>query len=283
MPLGKNLENILGDYFGEQGIDLTSSPTTQVIEVDIATVKRNPHQTRKHFEASKIISLARNIDKNGLINPITILRDEKDQFMLIAGERRLRAYQELGLTKIPAIIRDYKAMTDTDKFLLSASENLQRENLNPIELTKTFKILIDTHNWSLRDIGQSIGASAQYVLNYLNLLALDEKVQEAVGTNIIGEAHARRLIPLPAPKQVEFLDLIIRENLSIRALSDLVNDELNKDNKLQDSNSTWINNIPKKHYSNLEKWAETLPKSRIKAKGDENRGKIVITWGGYSE
>jgi ParB family transcriptional regulator, chromosome partitioning protein len=283
MPLGKNLDNILGEYFGEQGIDLTSS-NTQIVEIEIAKIQRNPHQTRKHFEADKITSLAQNIDKNGLINPITVLKDDKGQYILLAGERRLRAYQELGKTKIPCIIKDFKKLTTNDKFLISASENLQRENLNPIELAKTFQILMDTHGWSLRAMGRSIGMSGQYVLNYTNLLQLSDAVQEAVAKKTIGEAHARRLTPLPHSKQDELLARIIAENISIRELSDIVNRLLEKkDFKIQAVNSSWINRLPPKQFAVIEEWTKQFPKSQIKAKGDQKKGKIVISWGGHRD
>lgn len=281
MPLGKNLENILGDYFGEQGIDLTNT-ATQVIEVDIEKIQRNPHQTRKHFEVSKIKALAKNIEVNGLINPITLLKDTKGQFTLLAGERRLRAYQELGHTKIPAIVKDMKKLTENDKFLISASENLQREALNPIELARTFRILMDTNDWSPTDMAKSIGTSTQHVLNYLNLLNLHPVVQEALTKNIIGEAHARRLGWLPLEKQPEFLERVMQQKLSMRELTDLVNEELKKNNK-PTAHSKWINKMTPKLYEGLTKWSENLPKPKINVKGDDNKGKLVITWGGYSE
>lgn len=282
MALGKNLENILGDYFGDQGIDLNST-STQVIELDISKIARNPHQTRKHFEASKITALAQNIDKNGLINPITVLKDQSGEYILLAGERRLRAYKELEKKKIPAIVRDIKKLSEEDRFLISASENIQRENLNPIELAKTYKILMENHKWSARALALSIGVSPQYVLNYLNLLTLHNEVQEAIGKGLIGEAHARRLSPLPPEKQVEFLKKILKEGISIRQLSDMIADELKSGNIKQSTRAAWVNQLPTKQYSALESWAASLPKSRIKAKGDEKKGKIIITWGGYIE
>ena len=283
MALGKNLENILGDYFGEQGIDLNST-STQVIEIDIAKIERNPHQTRKQFEENSITALAQNIEKNGLINPITIIKDDKGSYVLLAGERRLRAFLHLEKKKIPAIIKDVKKLNDKDKFLISASENLQRQDLNGIELAKTFRILMDNNQWSLRAMGASIGSSGQYVLNYLNLLELSADVQTAIEKGIIGESHGRRLTPLPHHKQDELLKVIIAQNMSKRELEDVVKKLLGKKEfKPQAVAASWINRIPVKKYSEIEAWTKQFPKSNIKAKGDEKKGKIVITWGGYSE
>lgn len=281
MPLGKNLENILGDYFGDQGIDLNST-ATQIVEIEITKINRNPHQTRKHFETSKIKALAKNIETNGLINPITVLKDAKGVFTLLAGERRLRAFQELKKDSIPAIIKDVKKLTENDKFLISASENLQREALNPIELARTFRILMDTNDWGVKEMAASIGSSMQHVLNYLNLLNLHAVVQEALTKNIIGEAHARRLGWLPLEKQPEFLERVIQQKLSMRELTDLVNEELKKNNKPA-AHSKWINKMSPQVYKGLEKWSDGLPKAKVNVKGDDKRGKAVITWGGYSE
>ena len=283
MPLGKNLDNILGEYFGEQGIDLTST-STQVVEIEISKIQRNPHQTRKQFEPGKITALANNIEKNGLINPITVLKDDEGNYILLAGERRLRAYQELGKKKIPCILKDFKKLTTNDKFLISASENLQRENLNPVELAKTFDILMKTHGWSLRKMGESIGMSRQYVLNYTNLLLLSDAVQEALGKGLIGEAHARRLTPLPHPKQDELLERIIKEDISIRELSDIVNKLQDKKHmKPQAIAASWINRIPTKKFAVIQDWVKQFPKAQVKAKGDEKKGKIVISWGGHRD
>jgi ParB family transcriptional regulator, chromosome partitioning protein len=283
MALGKNLENILGDYFGDQGIDLNTT-STQVIEIDISKIERNPHQTRKQFEEGTIAALAENIDKNGLINPITIIKDETGNYVLLAGERRLRAFQHLAKKKIPAIIKDVKKLNEKDKFLISASENLQRQDLNAIELAKTFRILMDNNQLSLKAMGNSIGSSPQYVLNYLNLLELSSEVQSAIEKGIIGESHGRRLTPLPHHKQDELLKVIIEQKMSKRELEDLVKKLLGKKEfKPQAVAASWINKIPTKKYSEIEAWTKQFPKSKIKAKGDENKGKIVITWGGYSE
>lgn len=232
MALGKNLENILGDYFGDQGIDLNST-STQVVEIELTKIERNPHQTRKQFEEGTIAALAENIKKNGLINPITIIKDGLGNYTLLAGERRLRAFQLLEKSKIPAIIKDVKKLDDTDKFLISASENLQREDLNAMELAKTFRILMDNSSLNLKQMSDSIGASKQYVLNYLNLLELSIAVQSAIEKGIIGEAHGRRLTKLPHHKQDEVLKVIIETSMTKRELEDYVNKLLNKKNLKQ--------------------------------------------------
>jgi len=281
MPLGKNLENILGDYFGDQGIELNSS-STQVVEIAIDKIKRNPHQTRKHFAEDKIVALAKNIEKNGLINPITVLKEADGGYTLLAGERRLRAFQHLGKKTIPVLVKDPAKLTEDDQFLVSASENLQRENLNAVELAKTMKILMEKNRWNMRKMADSIGTSEQYVMNHLNLLKFHEAVQDAIAKGLIGEAHGRMLGQLPHDLQPVYLQRVIEEKLSKRALTDLVAEVLGKTNKIQ-STSTWVHTIHEKTFKQVEHIATLFPHSQVQARGSDKKGKIIITWGGYKE
>lgn len=280
MPLGKNLENILGDYFGDQGIELNST-SIQVVEIELDKIKRNPHQTRKHFEESKIIALAKNIDKNGLINPITVLKDS-DGYVLLAGERRLRAFQYLGKKTIPSIVKDPTKLSDDDQFLVSASENIQRENLNAVELAKTIKILMEKNRWNMRKMADSIGTSEQYVMNHLNLLKFNVAIQDAIAKGLIGEAHGRMLGQLPHDLQPVYLERVIHEKLSKRALTDLIAEVLGKANKIQ-STGTWAHSIHDKTFKQVEHVASLFPHAKVQARGSDKKGKIVLTWGGYKD
>lgn len=291
MALGKNLENILGDYFGEESVDLKSVSSTktklknpntskeyQVIEVKINEIEDNPHQTRKFFDPDKIDSLAKNIDRNGLLNPITLLK-EKGQYVLLAGDRRLRAYKVLGKEKIPAIIKSNSDLSSNDKFVISVSENLHRENLNPIELAKTFEILLEKQSITIEKLASSLGNTVQYIKHYLNLLSLNSKVIKFLEENKLTEGLARQLVPLTKDVQYKYAKIAVDQKLSVRKLIALLKKDLKKEKYGTSAEVIWRHNLPRHTIGQLQSFSEQFPDAKIKAKGDEKKGKIEIVWG----
>ncbi len=280
MALGKNLENILGDYFGDSDVKLNDAPKPEVAaavssEITISLINSNPFQTRKHFSMEKIEALARSIQRSGLLNPITLLREKDGELTLLAGERRLRAFKFLKKKSIPAIIRDFGTLSEDDKFIISSAENLHRESLNSLELARTFDILLQKDNITIDKLAKSLGTTDQYIRNYLNLLRLSPKVIQALQENLLSEGRVRPLVPLEIPLQDKLLPIILAQNLSNREIQKLVKKALATPKKPAE----WTHSLQPKYMSQINLLARQFPKSEVKLKGNEERGQIVIKWG----
>lgn len=273
MALGKKLENILGDYFGDENLDITGGH--EIIDLEIDKIKANPFQTRKYFSIERIKTLAKSIEVSGLLNPITVLK-EGDNYTLLAGERRLRAFKYLGNKTIPAYVRQSAALNDDDKFIISSAENLHRENLNAIELGKTFDILLKKPGNSLAKLAQSIDASQQYVQNYLNLLNLSPKVIQYLENNALAEGHVRPLVPLKHKEQDQLIEKIVENKLTSREVAMLVKNFKLKSK--QKERKGWQHSLGKAYLTKIHNFSSQFPNAEVKILGDEDKGKILISW-----
>jgi ParB family chromosome partitioning protein len=205
--------------------DGTITGATALIE--ITKVRPNRYQPRQDFDAEALEELARSIKEKGVIQPITVRR-VADGYELIAGERRVRASIEAGLTMIPAYILDVER--DTDMLELALIENVQRENLNPIEVALGYQRLIEECHLTQEEVAAKVGKDRTTVTNFLRLLRLTEPVQEALRSKKITMGHARALLAIEDPQlQVRVLEDVIGKDLSVRATEALVRDvELGK-------------------------------------------------------
>ena len=184
-------------------------------KIAVKDIRTNPFQPRKVFDQEKLEELAQSIKENGLIQPIIVRKSPIIGFELLAGERRFRASKIAGLELVPAIIKE---LTDQEMMRQAIIENLQREDLNPIEEAISYQKLVD-HGYKHDQIAQFMGKSRPYISNMLRLLHLAPSVQEAVIQNDISSAHARVLVPLDEEEQ-RFLvgDESNRINLNVRTL-----------------------------------------------------------------
>jgi ParB family chromosome partitioning protein len=182
----------------------------------ISQIKPNPYQPRGEFRENEIEELAESIKEKGLIQPIVVSKAE-DGFVLISGERRLRAVQSLGWEKVPAIIKDIK---EEGEFLLIALiENIQREDLNPIEKAVAYENLQKNFSLTQEEISKIIGKSRAQIANTLRLLKLPEKIKEMLKEGILQEGHARALLSLKDEKEMlKLAEKIKREELTVRAV-----------------------------------------------------------------
>ncbi|MCS6999600.1 MAG: ParB/RepB/Spo0J family partition protein [Bacteroidota bacterium] len=205
--------------------DGTITGATALIE--ITKVRPNRYQPRQDFDASALEELTRSIKEKGVIQPITVRRVD-DGYELIAGERRVRASIEAGLTMIPAYILDVER--DTDMLELALIENVQRENLNPIEVALGYQRLIEECHLTQEEVAAKVGKDRTTITNFLRLLKLSEPVQEALRTKKITMGHARALLAIQDHNlQARVLEDIITKDLSVRATEALVRDvELGK-------------------------------------------------------
>ena len=186
--------------------------------VQIKDIQKNPYQPRKEFSEEKIQELAHSIKENGLIQPIIVRKSPVLGYEILAGERRYRASIAAGLSEIPVII---KQLSDQDMMLHSIIENLQRENLNPIEEAKAYQSLIDK-GFTHTEIAEKMGKSRPYITNLVRLLGLPKHILTEVESGKLSQAHARLLIQLSSDKQDKLLNRIQTENLSVRQVEQIL-------------------------------------------------------------
>ena len=192
--------------------------------IRISDIQKNPYQPRKEFSKEKIEELAQSIKENGLIQPIIVRQSPVIGYEILAGERRYRASIAAGLSEVPVII---KKLSDQDMMIHSIIENLQREDLNPIEEAKAYQSLIDK-GYTHAEIADKMGKSRPYITNLVRLLTLPDFILTEVETGKLSQAHARLLIQLPLKEQKNLLNRIQKEDLSVRQVEYLLKEEKNK-------------------------------------------------------
>ena len=192
--------------------------------IRISDIQKNPYQPRKEFSKEKIEELAQSIKENGLIQPIIVRQSPVIGYEILAGERRYRASIAAGLTEVPVII---KKLSDQDMMVHSIIENLQREDLNPIEEAKAYQSLIEK-GYTHADIAAKMGKSRPYITNLVRLLTLPDFILTEVETGKLSQAHARLLIQLSTDEQKKLLYRIQTEDLSVRQVEHLLKEEKNK-------------------------------------------------------
>ena len=186
--------------------------------IDINDIKPNASQPRKSFDENKLEELAESIEQHGLIQPL-VLRAAGKGYEIVAGERRWRAARMIGLKELPCIVRE---LTDEENMLLAIIENMQREDLNPIEEAEGLKKMIDTYGLTQEQVSYSIGKSRPYITNSLRLLKLPGRVQELTAEGKITTGHARALASVKSQqKQIELAVRAAREGLSVRQIENL--------------------------------------------------------------
>ncbi len=210
--LGKGLESL---------IPKAEKTRTIINEIDIADIIPNPDQPRKVFNEEALSELTDSIRKNGIIQPMVLAKGEEEgTYVIIAGERRWRAAGLAGLRRVPAVVREITK--ETEKLELALIENIQREDLGPLELARAYKNLMDKHEYRQEDVADVVGKSRSAVANTIRLLGLPERVIMALEEGHISEGHARALIGLEEKKAVEILIKIIENSLSVRDVEKLV-------------------------------------------------------------
>lgn len=197
------------------------APVSSTMEIDISSISPNPYQPRLDFDQRSLEELKQSIKQNGIIQPITVRKMTGGTYELISGERRVRASQELGKRTIPAYIISVE--TDAEMLELGLIENLQRENLNPIEISLSFKRLIDECQLTQDEVAEKVGKERSTVTNFLRLLKLPEKIRQAVRDNKISMGHARALLGVSdEKKQMKLFSRIVEDGWSVRKIEDVI-------------------------------------------------------------
>lgn len=215
MALGRGLDSILGDVEQAYNKELNKE---LVAEIDIDRIQPNPFQPRRKFSDEALKELSQSIDRHGLIQPIIVIKDGSD-FTLIAGERRLRATKLLGLSKIKAIVAN---IADKKLRELALIENIQRENLSPIELANAYQELINEYKITQETLSSIVKKSRTQITNTLRLLGLDEHTKSLIDDGKITQGHAKIMVGLNSQDQKLVADTIIGQKLSVRDTENLV-------------------------------------------------------------
>lgn len=212
----------LGALLQNSETDITTSGTAiagSVSLLSIEAIEANPFNPRTNFEKEALDDLCRSIQVHGIIQPLTVRKLGRDKYQLISGERRFRASQLAGLTEVPAYIRIANDQTMLEMALV---ENIQREDLNAIEVAISYQRLIEECKLTQEQLSEKIAKSRSNIANYLRLLKLPVEIQAGVRDNLISMGHARALVTIPnEAEQIRRFNLIISENLSVRDIENL--------------------------------------------------------------
>ena len=212
--LGKGLSALFGE-----NIEVKSKPMAEMVEIALSDIIPNPTQPRTEFDEEALEELADSIRQLGLIQPITVKR-EGEKYIIISGERRWRASEKAGLKRVPAYIRE---VDDTTLHAMALVENIQREDLNAIEISLGMQRLVEECGLTQEALAERLGKKRSTVANYLRLLNLPEEIQFAIKGGIISMGHAKALVAVESKsKQLSLLKRCIKNNLSVRQLEELV-------------------------------------------------------------
>ncbi len=271
MPKKHGLGKGLGALIPEQDVNIDEEVTKEKL-IDINKIKPNSDQPRKIFDEDKILALSESIKQYGLIQPL-VLRKEEDYYIIVAGERRWRASKKAGIKEVPAVIMN---LSDKEVLEISLIENIQRQDLNPIEEADAFKKLIEDFDLTQEELSNRLGKSRTAITNTMRLLNLDKRVQEYIIDGVITEGHGRTLLALDKKDdQYKLSQRVIDEKLSVRQLEQII--KLlgkKKNNKTkEESYNPYYNDIKLK----LQNYLGT----KVNIDSKKNKGKIEIEY--YSE
>ncbi len=224
--LGKGLDQLFGSEtfdFNQLEKNIVENATKKdILEINLDDIRSNPYQPRKYFDEESLQELAQSIKENGLLQPIIVKKSIKG-YELIAGERRVRAAKIAGLKTISAIVRDF---TDEEMMELAVLENVQREDLSPIEEAEGYYRIISKTNITQEELANKVGKNRTHITNMLGLLRLPLTVRNQVNSKELSMSHARILSKLSDENQIiDLANKVVKENLSVHELDDLTRDK----------------------------------------------------------
>jgi ParB family chromosome partitioning protein len=279
--LGRGLESLFAMYDEEIGNkNITNKVeketpskaiTKGVNEIEISKIFPNPNQPRKNFDPEALEELSKSIKVHGVIQPIVLNEQADGRYMIIAGERRYRASKLAGLNVIPAIVKNY---TDRQIKEISIIENLQREDLNPIESAKAIKQLMEEYRLTQEEVADRIGKSRSNIANTLRLLSLYPDVIKLVENGILSAGHARCLVVINNPTdQIRLANQTVKEKWNVRDLEKAVKKAQNPTHIAQ--KTIVVQSIELKEL--IEKMQKTFA-TKVSAIGNDNKGRIYIDY-----
>ena len=273
------------------GSIITSSPTPaaaveraiidnadSVIEIDVASIVPNPNQPRHNFDESKIKELSDNIKEVGLIQPITV-RKYNDGYAIIAGERRFRATKLLGHKKIRSIIME---ANEEKNFTLALIENIQREDLDPVEEAKAYRMLAESFGLKQEDIAKRVGKERASISNSVRLLNLPEPVLAALSRGEISTGHAKLLLSVSKDSLADYFETVVQQGLSVRAFEELIKEnKTSKTSAKQTGDAKTSKDKPKGKSAHIKQIEDKLRLSlgtKVEIKSSGKKGKIEINY-----
>ncbi len=269
--LGRGLDSLFSS-FEEDDEPVQSapvaSPTGEPINLPIGQIDNNPNQPRKRFDETALNELASSIRNIGLIQPIVVVK-RNGRYMIVSGERRWRASKLAGLTTIPSIIKEY---TDKEVAQIALIENLQREDLNPIESARAIKELIDKFDMTQEAVAEKIGKSRPAIANTIRLLSLSSPVVKLIEENRLSAGHGKVLVGIEDPKlQLELAELASDNKVTVRELEKYIK---------QCKNGT-LKKAPEPQSVELKAFAKRLQdafSTKVTIMGNDNKGRIFINY-----
>lgn len=243
-------------------------------ELEINSIMPNPKQPRTNFEEEPLAELAESIKTYGLIQPVTVRKELNGNYIIISGERRWRASQMAGLTKIPAYIRE---ADDQNLHEMALVENIQRQDLNAMEIAISMQRLIDECNITQDTMASRVGKKRSTVANYLRLLSLPIEVQVALKDNLITMGHAKAIASAPEDKRLGILKKCIKKELSVRAVEDLVRKLAQKHEEPEQEQD---NELPENYTRLVEQLSKILTEDIVIKSEKDGKGKIIIGFAG---
>ena len=244
------------------------------LSISINKIKSDKDQPRKSFDAEKIAELTVSIKTHGVIQPLILRKVEDDQYIIVAGERRWRAAKIAGLKELPAIIMD---LSENEVLEISLIENIQRQDLNPIEEATAYKKLIDDFKMTHEELSKRIGKSRTSITNTMRLINLNDNVQQYIIEGVISEGHGRALLGVKDSKmQCELAEQVIDEKLSVRELEKLIRKIVEPKSK-KDYNKQELN----PYYKDIKNQLQDYFGTKVNISNKNNKGKIEIEY--YSE
>jgi ParB family chromosome partitioning protein len=258
-PLGRGLSSLIPNKTSDQPSktqvlqsDNILVSEDKLLEVNINSIEPNPYQPRTEFVAEEIENLAQSIKDKGILQPLVVTEVSEGKYQLIAGERRLRASKLAGLKKVSVVIK--KGITDQDKAELALIENIQRQNLNPIERAKGFAELQHKFNITQEAIAKQLDISRSAVANTLRYLQLPEKVQNALAVGDITEGHAKIIAGLETQEmQEQVLDNIINNALNVRQTAKVIKKDPNSvQNQVSSDVKQWVSQLSETIHNKVE-------------------------------
>ncbi|WP_274365063.1 ParB/RepB/Spo0J family partition protein [Paenibacillus thermotolerans] len=244
----------------------------KVVEIAVSQLRANPYQPRKHFDDDGIAELASSIKEHGVIQPI-IVRSVLKGYEIIAGERRWRASQKAGMATIPAVVRSF---TDQQVMEIALIENLQREDLNAMEVATAYQNLIDTFSLTQEELSVKVGKSRSHIANFLRLLQLPSKVKNYVSRGTLSMGHARAIAGLKDEKSIlELTELTIAKEWSVRELEE----EIRRREDPQQKKAALAKKVKRDPYIHeLEESLREMLRTTVKIKANKDKGKIEISY-----
>ena len=283
--LGKGLSALLGDAgnldslrspvgYVNKDVVGTKDPqdTADVLRIPVNMIEPNPFQPRMSFDQDSLQELAASIRTFGLIQPITVRKKSADRYQIISGERRFKACQIAGMDMVPAYIRD---ANDQGMLEMAIVENIQRENLDPIEVAMSYQRLIDECSLTQEQMADRVGKKRASVTNYLRLLKLPAKVQHDLKVGLLSVGHAKVLLGLDdVVMQEKLCDFVIKNSLSVRQLEDKIKElQAQQQNEVKPKKEV---NLPDEYYRVLEHIGKFFDKSISLKRADSGKGTMTI-------